>query len=306
MMDMVDLSLEITGNKFKNPIWLASGTCGYGEELAEFCKLDEIGAIVTKTITKEPKQGHPPPRVFETGYGMLNAIGLQNVGVDQFIETKLPFLVEQNANLIVNIAGRSVEEYCSVCEKLNDASQIISAIELNMSCPNVTDGMEFSRNPKLAEELVKRVKSAATYPVIAKLSPNVADISEFARAVEQGGADAVSLINTLVGMAVDIETFKPRLSNVTGGLSGPPIKPVAIAMVYNVYKAVTVPVIGIGGIMDYRDTIEFMLCGASAVQIGTANFIDPRTSVNIIESLKRWMESRDYETLNDIVGKVRV
>ncbi|MBD3232478.1 MAG: dihydroorotate dehydrogenase [candidate division Zixibacteria bacterium] len=305
MMEKIDLSLEIAGKEFKNPIWLASGTCGYGEELADFFKLDQIGAIVTKTITKEPRPGHPPPRVFETGYGMLNAIGLQNVGVDEFIESKLPFLEKQNANLIVNIAGRSVEEYCSVCEKLNDASQIISAIELNMSCPNVTDGLEFSKNPKLAEELIKRTKSVATCPIIAKLSPNVADISEIAVASEQAGADAISLINTLVGMAVDIETFKPRLSNVTGGLSGPPIKPVAIAMVYKVYNSVSVPVIGIGGIMDYRDVIEFMLCGASAVQIGTANFINPRISIEIIESLKRWMESRDYRSLNDIVGKVR-
>jgi dihydroorotate dehydrogenase (NAD+) catalytic subunit len=301
---MSDLSIQIAGKKFANPIWLASGTCGYGEELADYFPLSRLGAIVTKTITIEPRPGHPPPRVFETPSGMLNAIGLQNVGVKEFISSKIKFLEEHNANLVVNIAGKSISEYCQLCEQLTGISDIISAIELNMSCPNVSDGMEFSKDAGLAEQLVKTAKKSTHLPLIAKLSPNVSNIVEIAQAAEQGGADAVSMINTLVGMAVDIETFKPRLSNVTGGLSGPAIKPIALAMVYRTYHQIKIPIIGIGGIMNYKEAIEFMLCGAKAVQVGTVNFVNPMASIEILNGMKDWLHEKGYNSPSDIIGKV--
>jgi len=301
----VDLSIEIAGKQFNNPIWTASGTCGYGEELSEYFPLKQLGAIITKSITLDPRKGHPPPRVFETSCGMLNAIGLQNVGLDDFVSSKIPFLKNKGANIIVNVAGNSIEEYKSICERLSDYFADISLIELNMSCPNVVNGMEYSKDPKAAELLVREVKKSTAIPIIAKLSPNVSDIAEIASAVEQGGADAISMINTLIGMAVDVETFVPRLSNITGGLSGPAIKPVAVAMVYRTYKRVNIPIVGIGGISDYRDVIEFMLCGASAVQVGTANFINPLTAVEIISDIGNWLGERGYSSPKDIIGKVR-
>ncbi|MBD3168549.1 MAG: dihydroorotate dehydrogenase [candidate division Zixibacteria bacterium] len=303
---MAELLTEIAGIEFKNPVWLASGTCGYGEELTDFYGLDELGAIVTKTISLEPRAGHPPPRVFETSSGMLNAIGLQNVGVDKFISEKVPFLRKHRAKLVVNVAGRSVDEYCRVSETLNSVSDDVVMIELNMSCPNVASGMEFSKKPSLASELVKSVKKITPIPVIAKLSPNVSDITEIAVAVEEGGADALSMINTLVGMAVDVNTFKPRLSNITGGLSGPAIKPVALAMVYRASQAVKLPIIGIGGIRNVEDVIEFMLCGASAVQVGTANFIDPMTPMNISHDLDIWLERKGFTSPSELIGKIEV
>lgn len=303
---MVDLSVTIAGIKFKNPVWLASGTCGYGEELVDYFDIRKLGAIVTKTITLEPRIGHPPARVFETDSGMLNAIGLQNVGLEKFISEKVPFLEKHNAGVVVNIAGKSISEYCSLCEGLTGVSKNILMIELNMSCPNVDDGMEFSKSTKLAENLVRETKKATGIPIIAKLSPNVSEIGDIASAAEQGGADAVSLINTLVGMAVDTETFKPRLSNITGGLSGPAIKPVALAMVYRAGKSVRIPVIGIGGISNYSDALEFMLCGASAIQIGTANFANPRTAIETINGLENWLKGKGYNSPSELVGKIKV
>ncbi|MCP4631574.1 MAG: dihydroorotate dehydrogenase [candidate division Zixibacteria bacterium] len=302
---MLDLSVTIAGKKFKNPIWLASGTCGYGEELAEFFDISQLGAIVTKTITLKPRKGHPSPRVCETTSGMLNAIGLQNVGVDEFLKSKLPFLKNKKASVIVNAAGYSVSDYCAVCEKLNLHSEFIRLIELNMSCPNVSDGMEFSKDPAMAETLIKEAKKVTGIPLIAKLSPNVSNIGDIADAVEQGGADAVSLINTLVGMAVNIESFKPRISNITGGLSGPAIKPVALAMVYQVHRRIRIPIIGIGGISNHKDVIEFILCGASAVQIGTANFGNPLTAMDVIEDLSGWLGEKGYDSTSQLVGKIK-
>lgn len=302
---MADLAVNIAGVDFKNPVWLASGTCGYGEELSEFFDIGLTGAVVTKTVTIEPRKGHPSPRVYETPSGMLNAIGLQNVGIDRFISEKIPFLEEHGATVVVNIAGWAVDEYCRLCEKLTGVSKNIVMIELNMSCPNVDAGMEFSRDAALAEKLVRETKKATDIPIMAKLSPNVSDISEIAAAAEQGGADGVSLINTILGMAVDIETFKPRLSNIVGGLSGPAIKPAALARVYSVYKRVKIPVIGIGGISSFSDAIEFMLCGAAAVQVGTATFVDPLTSVNMIGDLGAWLDNKGFGSVSDIVGKVK-
>jgi len=301
---MTDLSIQIAGHKYANPVWLASGTCAYGRELADYFPLSSLGAIVTKTITLEPRLGHPSPRVFETPSGMLNAIGLQNDGIRDFISNKIKFLGQHRADLIVNIAGKSISEYCQLCEQLTGIYDIISAIELNMSCPNVSNGLEFSKNAELAEQLVKMARKSTHLPLIAKLSPNVSNIVEIAQAVEQGGADAISMINTLVGMAVDIETFKPRLSNVTGGLSGPAIKPVALAMVYRTYQQIKIPIIGIGGIMNYKDAIEFMLCGAQAVQVGTANFVNPMASIEILNGMQNWLQEKGYDSPSEIVGKV--
>ncbi len=300
-----DLSVEIAGVKFKNPILTASGTCGYGEELAEVFPLKTLGGIITKTITPQPRDGHPPPRTAETASGMLNAIGLANVGVDRYIESKLPFFDKLDLVLVVNVAGWKISDYVELCARLNDYPRV-DMIELNFSCPNVEFGMEIAVSTELAEKAVREVKKACAKPIIAKLSPNVTDIAAIAKACEAGGADAVSLINTLVGMAVDIETWRPRLTNNTGGLSGPCIKPVALAKVHNVYQAVKIPIIGVGGISNVADVIEFMLCGASAVQVGTALFVEPDAPVKIIEGLKKYLKNRKLGSVTDLIGKVRV
>lgn len=300
-----DLSVEIAGVSFKNPILTASGTCGYGEELADLYNLSRLGGIVTKTITAKPRDGHPPPRTAEVKSGMLNAIGLANVGVDKFIEEKLPYLEKFDTRVIVNVAGIRADDYVNLCARLNDYPRV-DMVELNFSCPNVDVGMEIATDPILAEKTVSAVKKVFSRPVIAKLSPNVTDISEIAQACENGGADVVSLINTLVGMTVDIETFRPRLTNNTGGLSGPAIKPVALASVYKVYQAVKIPIIGIGGISDYSDVIEFFLCGASAVQIGTALFVEPEAPIVIVKLLKKYMLENKIKSLSELTGKVRI
>jgi dihydroorotate dehydrogenase (NAD+) catalytic subunit len=300
-----DLSIEIAGMKFNNPILTASGTCGYGEELADVFDLSHIGGIVTKSITVKPREGHPPPRTAETDSGMLNAIGLANVGVDRFIAEKLRFLEKFDTRVIVNVAGSTTQEYVDICSRLADYPRA-DMVELNFSCPNVQHGMAVATNPSLAENTVKEVTRVFSRPVIAKLSPNVTDITEIARACENGGASALSLINTLVGMAVDIETFRPRLTNNTGGLSGPAIKPVALAMVHKVYKAVRIPLIGIGGISNYRDVVEFFLCGARAVQIGTALFVQPDTPIQIIKDLKNYLSKNKFKNINEIVGQLRI
>lgn len=299
-----DLTIEIAGVKFNNPILTASGTCGYGEELSELFNLSRLGGIVTKSITVEPRLGHPPPRTAETDSGMLNAIGLANIGVDKFIEEKLKFLEKFDTRVIVNVAGSRLQEYVEICTRLADNPRV-DMVELNFSCPNVDAGMEISRSAAMAEKVVAEVKKVSPRPVIAKLSPNVSDISKIALACENGGADAVSLINTLVGMAVDIESFRPRLTNNTGGLSGPAIKPVALAMVHRVYNAVKIPIIGIGGIMNYRDAVEFFLCGATAIEVGTALFIEPDTPIKIINDLKKYLSENKFNSIKELVGKLR-
>ncbi len=300
-----DLKVTMAGVEFANPIMTASGCCGYGEELAQLFPLSKLGALVTKSITLKSRFGHPLPRTAETTGGMLNAIGLANVGVDCFLSDKVPFLSKQKTKVIVNVAGSTPQEYVDICARLNDCERV-DMIELNLSCPNVDEGgMELGVDPALTEKTVVAVKKVFSRPVIAKLSPNVTDIVEIARAAEQGGADVLSLINSVVGTAVDPETWRPRLTYNKGGLTGPAIKPIALAMVDAVYSNCRLPVIGIGGISSYRDVIEFLLCGATAVQVGTALFIEPEIPVKIIRDLTGYLKKRKLKSVCDLVGKVR-
>lgn len=300
-----DLKVKIAGVEFENPLMTASGCCGYGEELAQIFPLSKLGALVTKSITLKPRLGHPAPRTAETSSGMLNAIGLANVGIDKFIEEKIPFLEKQKTKIIVNVAGSKLDEYIEVCARLNDSPRV-DMIELNISCPNVDEGgMEFGADPVMTEKAIKATKKVFTRPIIAKLSPNVTSIVEIAKAAEQGGADAFSVINSLVGTSIDIETWKPRLTNNKGGLTGPAIKPVALQMVNAVYSNCQLPIIGIGGIATASDVIEFLLCGATAVQIGTALFIEPDCPVKIEKDLKQYMKEKKISSLYDLIGKVR-
>jgi len=300
-----DLAIDIAGVHFNNPILTASGTCGYGEELADVFNINSLGGIVTKSITVKPRDGHPSPRTAEVNCGMLNAIGLANVGVDKFIEEKLKFLESFDTKVVVNVAGARGQEYVDICYHLADCPRA-DMVELNFSCPNVESGMEIARSASLAEKTVGEIKKVFPRPVMAKLSPNVSNIAEIARACENGGADCLSMINTLVGMAIDIETYRPRLTNNCGGLSGPAIKPVALALIHQVYNAVKIPIIGIGGIMDYRDVVEFFLCGASAVQVGTALFIQPDTPVKIIKGLEEYLSKHNISSIKELIGKVRI
>jgi len=301
-----DLTVRLAGVEFANPIMTASGCCGYGEELAGVFPLSKLGALVTKSITLKPRPGHPPPRTAETASGMLNAIGLANVGIDQFVAEKVPFLATQKTRIIVNVAGSKLQEYIEVAARLDDC-EVVDMIELNISCPNVDEGgMEFGADPSMTEKSVAAVKKVFSRPVIAKLSPNVTSIVKIARAAEQGGADAFSIINSLVGTSIDIETRKPRLTNNRGGLTGPAIKPVALAMVDAVYRSgCRPPIIGIGGIADYRDVVEFMLCGASAIQIGTALFITPDAPVKIARDLKAYLKRTKLRSVTELIGKVK-
>ena len=298
------LNVTIAGVEFANPIMTASGCCGYGEELAGVFPLSKLGALVTKSISREPRPGHPPPRTAETTGGMLNAIGLANVGIDAFLTDKIPFLKRQKTRIIVNVAGWTLDDYVEVCRRLNDCERA-DMVELNISCPNVESGMEFAVHPQSTERIVAAVKGVFSRPVIAKLSPNVTSIAEIARAAEQGGADALSLINSVVGTAVDINTWRPRLSNNRGGLTGPAIKPIALAMVDAVYSNCRLPIIGIGGIRCARDVIEFLLCGATAVQIGTALFIEPDAPVKIVRDLKEYLKREKLGSIAELTGKVR-
>jgi len=300
-----DLSVKIAGVKFSNPVLVASGTFGYGEEYKSLIDLNKLGGIITKSITLDPREGHPPPRTFETPSGMLNAIGLANVGVEKFIKKKLPYLRSLKTRIIVNVAGSTVSEYVEVVKKLN-RRRGIDMLEINISCPNVKEGgIAFGSKTKSAYDCIKAVKENTSYPIIAKLSPNVTDIVEIANAVQEAGADAISLINTLIGMAIDIEKMRPVLANVTGGLSGPAIKPVALAMVWKVVKAVKVPVIGLGGIMNTEDALEFILAGASMIQVGTANFVDPQTSMEIVRGLSAYCKKKKIKKITDLVGKLK-
>ncbi|MCD6162791.1 MAG: dihydroorotate dehydrogenase [candidate division Zixibacteria bacterium] len=298
----VNLEINIAGIKLANPILTASGCFGYGEEAAEFFSLDKLGGIVTKSITPLPRTGHPPPKVVETACGMLNAIGLTNVGLDKFIGDKMPFLRKCKSAVIVNIAGASVDDYVLMAERVSD-QEGVDAIEVNISCPNVeSGGMEFGATAEGAAKVISAVKKVSRVPVIPKLSPNVTNIIAIAKAIENAGADAVSLINTLVGTAINIETKQFKLSNRFGGLSGPAIKPVALSMVYKVASNVNIPVIGLGGILSGNDVIEFMLAGASAVQIGTACFAEPEIFLRVIDEIMEYLEYYKVSDINQIIG----
>ncbi len=299
---MAGLETELCGIKMKNPVMVASGTFGYGEEASKFIDIDKLGAIVTKTITLKPREGNPPPRVTETPSGMLNSIGLQNKGIKDFIKNRLPFLAKFKTPVIANIAGDSAKEYAELAKILNKQPNV-KGIEINISCPNVSKGgMFFCFDPRATAELVKSVRKQTSLPLIVKLSPNVTDIMLIAKAAEKAGADAISLINTLLGMSIDPETRKPRLGNKVGGLSGPAIKPVAVRMVWQVAQVVKIPIIGIGGIMAGGDAIEFFLAGASAIQVGTANFVDTQAPVRIIEEIRAYLSRNNIRHYKDIIG----
>jgi dihydroorotate dehydrogenase (NAD+) catalytic subunit len=288
--------------KLKNPVITASGTFGNGEEYSDYVDLNKLGAIVVKGLSLKPRLGNPPPRIMETTGGMLNSVGLQNIGVDVFIEEKLPFLRKYDTAVIANIYGETYDEYKKVAKKLS-AAKGVHALEVNISCPNVKKGgVSFGSDPKVAARVTQAVKEETSLPVIVKLTPNVTDIAVIAQAVEKAGADAISLINTLTGMAVDLKTRKPYLRNITGGLSGPAIKPVALRMVWEVVKKVSVPVIGIGGIMTAEDALEFLILGAKAVQIGTANFINPHATMEVIEGIKDYLTANKIKDVNEIIG----
>jgi len=300
-----DMKVMIAGVELANPLMTASGCCGYGEELANLYPLSRLGALVTKSITLKPRLGHPVPRTAETASGMLNAIGLANVGIDDFIREKIPFLAKQKTVVIVNVAGSAIDEYVEVSARLND-QPAVDMIELNISCPNVNEGgMEFGANSRLTEQSVAAVRKVFSRPIIAKLSPNVTSIADIADAAAQGGADAFSVINSLVGTSVDVDSWRPRLTNNKGGLTGPAIKPVALAMVNAVYERSRLPIVGIGGIATWSDAVEFMLCGATAMQVGTALFIDPFTPVKIVNEMKTYLKKKKISAARDLVGKVR-
>jgi len=298
------LAVEIGSLKLKNPVMTASGTFGYGEEYSEFLDLNMLGAVVVKGISLKPMEGNPPPRICETPCGMLNAIGLQNIGLKRFLKEKLPYLRQFDTKIIVNILGNTIQEYVRLSKELDDAG--VDAIELNVSCPNVKKGgIIFGTDKRALSRLVSKVKqSAGKTLLITKLSPNVSDITEFARAAEESGSDALSLINTLRGMAIDIETRRPKLANIIGGLSGPAIKPIALRMVWEASQSVRIPVIGIGGIINAQDAIEFMLAGATAIQVGTGNFINPMATIEIIHGIRSYSEGKNIDNIRDIIGSI--
>lgn len=302
---MVDLSVEIGNLKLKNPIMTASGTFGYGEEFADFIDLNRLGGIVVKGTTLHPREGNPYPRMVETPSGMLNAVGLQNKGVDHFIEHIYPRIKDYDTPIVVNVSGAQADDYAAVCRKLNGLEKV-AAVEINISCPNVKQGgMTFGTTVGGAQSVVKEARKAYDGTMIVKLTPNVTDVTEIARAVEDAGADAVSLTNTFMGMAIDVEKMKPCLSTVTGGLSGACIRPIAVRMVWQVSKAVKIPVIGLGGIMNGRDAVEFMLAGATAVEIGTANFIDPQVTVKAVDFITDYLERHQLQSARELIGAMK-
>jgi dihydroorotate dehydrogenase (NAD+) catalytic subunit len=303
-----NISVDFAGIKLKNPVLTASGTFGYGEEYADFVDLSRLGGVIVKGISLKPIAGNPPPRIWETPSGMLNAIGLENPGVEVFLREKLPFLRQYDTAIIVNIFGYSADDYLAVAERL-DGAEGVSGIEVNISCPNVkSGGMIFGTDLKATAELLSAVRAKTRLPLIAKLSPNVTDVTDFAKAARDAGCDGLSLINTLLGMAIDVRTGRPRLANCTGGLSGPAIRPVAVRMVWQVAKAVSLPIIGMGGIVNAEDALEFILAGASAVAVGTANFMNPRAALDVLDGLEAFLaESRPCGTgIGDIRGKVNI
>lgn len=297
-----DMSVEIAGLKLRNPVMTASGTFGYGQEFAEYVDLERIGAFVTKGLSLKPKAGNPTPRIVETPGGMLNAIGLQNVGIDAFIAKKVPFLRSVNTPAIANFFGNTIDEYAELARRL-DAIPEIAALEVNISCPNVKQGgIVFGTDPQCAYDVVTACREKTVKPLIVKLSPNVTDVVVMARACADAGADALSLINTLTGMAIDLDRRRPVLANITGGFSGPAIKPVALRMVWQVAQAIGLPVIGIGGIMTATDALEFILAGATAVQVGTASFINPRASREIADGMETWLAENGVESVRSLIG----
>ena len=298
-----NLAVEIAGIPFKNPVMTASGTFGYGSEFTPFFDLNALGAIIVKTVTMHPRQGNPPPRVVETPAGMLNSIGLQNVGIDNFLRHKLPFLRTLSTPLLPNIAGKSVEEFADLAKRLSDAEGV-TAIELNISCPNVAGGLDFGTDPRLTYEVVRAVRQTTHLPIIPKLSPNVSDITVIARAAADAGAHALSLINTIVGMAIDVRTRAPKLPGATGGLSGPAIRPIAVRMVWEVAQVVKLPLIGIGGITTGEDAVEFLLAGASAVQVGTANFLDPLTPMKVLAGIESYIIRHGFDAVTPLIGAI--
>ncbi len=305
-MSKIDLSVNIGKLKLRNPIMLASGTVGYGNEISEFTDLNKIGGIVTKSLSLKPRKGNPPQRIVETPAGMLNAIGLANVGVEEFLKEKIPFLKKYDVPLICNIAASTLEEYVE-CTRILTQEETIKAFEINVSCPNVKEGgLQFGNDVSAVGKITEKVKSVTDKPVIIKLSPNVSYISEFAKAVKKEGGDAVSAINTLVGTSFNIFTKKPKLFNISGGLSGPAIKPVALAKVLEIKRNVDIPIIGIGGISNWQDVIEFMIVGASAVQLGTINFIDPSAAGKILTQLEEYCTKYGVTKLSELTGSYKI
>jgi dihydroorotate dehydrogenase (NAD+) catalytic subunit len=305
-MQRPDMTVEVAGIKMRNPVMTASGTFGYGAEFADYMNLESLGAMITKGLSLKPKAGNPTPRIVETPGGMLNAIGLQNVGIDAFISQKLPYLAGVATPVIVNLYGNTLEEYGEVASRL-DGLAGVAGIEVNISCPNVKQGgIVFGTDPQAAQEVVRLVKRSTSKPVIVKLSPNVTDVVLMAKACADAGADALSLINTLTGMAIDLDRRRPILANVTGGLSGPGIKPVALRMVWQVAKQVKLPIIGIGGIMNGRDALEFILAGATAVQVGTASFLDPSAAQTIAGEMEQYLVDHGIESIAALIGALEV
>lgn len=299
---MAEMKVNIAGVEWKNPVTTGSGTFGFGREYSEYFDLSELGAVCLKALSAKPRLGNPSPRIAETTKGVLNSVGLQNPGAEAFIEKELPRLRKYDTKLIANLCGASVEDYTEVAQILDDK---VDMFELNISCPNVKEGgMAFGTNPKMVEEITQKVKAVSKVPLIVKLSPNVTDIAEIARAAEAGGADVVSLINTLLGMKIDINTRRPILHNNMGGLSGPAVKPVAVRMVYQVRKAIKLPIIGMGGITSAEDAIEFMLAGANATAVGTAGLVDPYAWVKVIKGIESYLNKNNIADVNDIVGAV--
>jgi len=302
MSKKTDLTVNIGGLKLQNPVMTASGTFGYAREFEQLVDLNRLGGIIVKGLSLKPAKGNPPPRIVETQCGMLNAIGLENVGVEAFVREKLPFLQSLVPPVIVNIYGRFEDEYAQLAARI-DRIEAIAAIEVNISCPNVkAGGMAFGVDPKAAFNVIRAVRNQTSKTLIVKLSPNVTDITEIALAVQDAGAECVSLINTITAMVVDIDTRRPRLSNITGGLSGPAIKPVALRMVWQVAQVAKVPIIGIGGIMKAEDALEFIIAGASAIQVGTANFINPHATTDIIDGIEKFMVERNIDKISELIG----
>ncbi len=309
MIKKPQMEVEIAGIKLKNPVMTASGTFGYGQEYAPFVDLNRLGAMVLKGITLKPKMGNPPPRVIETPSGMLNAIGLQNVGVEVLIKEKLPYLKKFNTPVVINISGDTIEEYMELARRLGVVSEEVgvAGLEVNISCPNVKKrGMAWGTDAQSTYKIISSVRKATSLPLIVKLTPNVTDIKIIAQIAEEAGADAISLINTLVGMAVDIDSRKPKLANVSGGLSGPALKPVALWLVWQVFQTVNIPVIGIGGIIKVEDALEFIIAGARAIEIGTANFVNPRATIEIIEGIEKYLIGNNIKNINELVGSMKI
>ena len=301
---MSKTSVTLAGVELKNPVMTASGTFGSGEEYSEFVDLNQLGAVVTKGVANVPWPGNPTPRIVETAGGMLNAIGLQNPGIDVFCSRDIPFLKKYDTKIIVNVCGKSTEDYCEVVERL--AQEPVDLLEINVSCPNVKEGgIAFGQNPKALEAITKEVKKRAKQPIIMKLSPNVTDITEMARAAEAGGADVLSLINTITGMKIDINRRTFALANKTGGMSGPAVKPVAVRMVYQVANAVKLPIIGMGGIASAEDALEFIMAGATAVSVGTANFFNPYTTQEVVKGIEEFMARQKVEDIHELIGGVK-